>query len=70
MNAWSMIRSLTPQQRTTFLGCFLGWTLDAFDFFLLTFVTTRVAADLHVGLPAVASWWGQGPLASPPPNCS
>jgi SHS family lactate transporter-like MFS transporter len=49
-----MIRSLTPQQRTTFLGCFLGWTLDAFDFFLLTFVTTRVAADLHVRLPEVA----------------
>src|SRR5690348_833986 len=54
MNAWSMIRSLTPRQRTTFLGSFLGWTLDAFDFFLLTFVTTRVAADLHVGLPAIA----------------
>ncbi len=54
MNAWSMIRSLNPRQRTTFLGSFLGWTLDAFDFFLLTFVTQRVAADLHVGLPAVA----------------
>lgn len=54
MNALSLIRSLTPQQRTTFLGCFLGWTLDAFDFFLLTFVTQRVAADLHVGLPEIA----------------
>src|SRR5260370_17843883 len=54
MNAWSMIRSLNPQQRTTFLGSFLGWPLDAFDFFLLTFVPTRVAPDLHIGLPAVA----------------
>ena len=54
MNVWSILRSLSPQQRTTFLGSFLGWTLDAFDFFLLTFVTTRVAADLHVGLPAIA----------------
>jgi MFS transporter, SHS family, lactate transporter len=54
MNAWSMIRSLNPQQRNTFLASFLGWSLDAFDFFLLTFVTQRVAAEFHVGLPAIA----------------
>ena len=54
MNAWRMIRSLNPQQRNTFLASFLGWSLDAFDFFLLTFVTQRVAAEFHVGLPAIA----------------
>jgi SHS family lactate transporter-like MFS transporter len=28
----------------------LGWTLDAFDFFLLTFVVQRIAADLNSGI--------------------
>jgi SHS family lactate transporter-like MFS transporter len=54
MNALSMMRSLNPQQRNTFLASFLGWALDAFDFFLLTFVTQRVANEFHVGLPAIA----------------
>ncbi|HYX67750.1 MAG TPA: MFS transporter, partial [Terriglobales bacterium] len=27
---------------------FLGWTMDAFDFFILVFMMDRVAADLHV----------------------
>src|SRR5947207_10637440 len=54
MNALSLIRSLNPQQRSTFIASFLGWSLDAFDFFLLTFVTKRVADEFHVGLPAIA----------------
>ena len=29
---------------------FLGWTLDAFDFFVLIFVLSRAAADFHVSL--------------------
>jgi len=53
MNAFSLIRSLNREQRSTFLASFLGWSLDAFDFFLLTFVTTRVAKEFHVELPAV-----------------
>jgi len=28
-------RRLTPVQRNTFIACFLGWALDAFDFFIL-----------------------------------
>jgi len=48
------MRSLNRQQRNTFLASFLGWSLDAFDFFLLTFVTIRVAGTFHVGLPAIA----------------
>jgi MFS transporter, SHS family, lactate transporter len=31
----------------TFIASFLGWTLDAFDFFLLAFVVPRVASDFH-----------------------
>jgi len=29
---------------------FLGWTLDAFDFFVLVFVLSKAAADFHVSL--------------------
>ncbi len=36
----SELRSLTSTQRSTFAACFLGWTLDAFDFFLLTVCLT------------------------------
>lgn len=34
-------------QRNAVAACFLGWTLDAFDFFVLTFVLTSVAKDFH-----------------------
>ena len=54
MSAWALVRSLNSQQRNTFLASFLGWTLDAFDYFLLTFVTLRIANDFHVKLPAIA----------------
>ncbi|GAC1646248.1 MAG: MFS transporter [Ktedonobacteraceae bacterium] len=53
MNAFQMIGSLNRQQRNTFTASFLGWTLDAFDFFLVTFVTVRVAKDFRVALPLV-----------------
>ena len=45
MEALRLFRSLTRDQRNTFIACFLGWTLDAFDFFLLTFVLAPVARD-------------------------
>jgi SHS family lactate transporter-like MFS transporter len=45
MEALRLFRSLNRDQRNTFLACFLGWTLDAFDFFLLTFVLAPVAHD-------------------------
>jgi SHS family lactate transporter-like MFS transporter len=32
------------------LASFLGWTLDAFDFFVLVFVLSKAAADFHVSL--------------------
>ena len=47
-------RALTQVQRNTFLACFLGWTLDAFDFFLLTFCLTAISIDFHVGRKQVA----------------
>lgn len=48
------LRALTRTQRSTFFACFLGWTLDAFDFFLLTVCLKAIAADFHVGIKQVA----------------
>ncbi len=47
-NPVELTRSLTPVQRRTFVAAFLGWTLDAFDFFLLTFIVTDIAKEFHV----------------------
>ena len=32
------------------IASFLGWMLDAFDFFVLVFVLSKAAADFHVSL--------------------
>src|SRR5437868_6061653 len=41
-------------QRNAVLAGFLGWTLDAFDFFVLTFVITDVAKSLGKSRPEIA----------------
>jgi SHS family lactate transporter-like MFS transporter len=41
-------------QRNAVLAGFLGWTLDAFDFFILVFVLLPVAHDFGRSVPAVA----------------
>lgn len=46
-------RRLTPVQRNTFTACFLGWSLDAFDFFILTFCVSAIAAQFHAKISAV-----------------
>ncbi|MGI8957555.1 MAG: MFS transporter [Chthoniobacterales bacterium] len=53
MEAIRIYRSLNELQRKTFLACFLGWTLDALDFFLLTFVVKNVAAEFSVSIVKV-----------------
>src|SRR6185312_1351788 len=45
MEALRLFRSLNRTQRNTFIACFLGWTLDALDFFLLTFVFSSVGKE-------------------------
>ncbi|HEY2931038.1 MAG TPA: MFS transporter [Acidobacteriota bacterium] len=37
------------------LASFLGWTLDAFDFFVLVFVVPSVAKEFGKGIPAIAA---------------
>src|SRR5215471_4222372 len=48
------LRSLSATQRRTFLACFLGWSLDAFDFFLLTVCLRAIAADFNTGIKEIA----------------
>ncbi|MBV9073607.1 MAG: MFS transporter, partial [Acidobacteria bacterium] len=41
-------------QRNALLAGFLGWTLDAFDFFVLTYVLNDVAREFHRSRPDIA----------------
>jgi SHS family lactate transporter-like MFS transporter len=47
-------RGLTRDQRNAFLAAWLGWAMDAFDYFLLVFVISDVAADFHTSKTHVA----------------
>jgi len=46
-------RKLTAVQRNTFIACFLGWSLDAFDFFILTFCISALATQFQAKVSAV-----------------
>ena len=48
------LRSLNADQRHTVLASFLGWTLDAFDFFLLVFVLDDIAREFDSTVKAVS----------------
>ena len=50
MEAIRLFKSLDRNQRNTFVACFLGWALDAFDFFLLTFVIVPMAHDFGTSI--------------------
>src|SRR5918912_1696599 len=45
---------LTPDQRNSFVAAFLGWTMDAFDYFLVVLVYAEIAADFHESLTKMA----------------
>jgi MFS transporter, SHS family, lactate transporter len=46
-------RRLTPVQRNTFIACFLGWALDAFDFFILIFCVNALATQFQTKVSAI-----------------
>lgn len=46
--------SWTREQRNVTIAAYLGWTLDAFDFFLMVFVLRDIAAEFNTKIPAVA----------------
>src|SRR5579872_1160889 len=52
-------RRLTAEQRNTFIACFLGWSLDAFDFFILIFCVSALAANFHEKVSTImqAAFW-------------
>lgn len=44
----------TSRERHAVLASYLGWALDAFDYFVLVFVIPDVAASFHAGITSVA----------------
>ena len=44
---------MTPVQWKTFIACFLGWTLDAFDFFLVLIVLPELMKAFNATAPEV-----------------
>jgi len=54
MSALADLRALDRTQRHTVAASFLGWTLDAFDYFLLVMVMPAVAESFHVPVKDVA----------------
>jgi SHS family lactate transporter-like MFS transporter len=55
MEALRQWRTLTLDQKKAFLAAYLGWMLDAFDFFLLVFVIKDVAREFHASKTAVTA---------------
>ncbi|HWD01789.1 MAG TPA: MFS transporter [Amycolatopsis sp.] len=45
-------RKLTSDQRNSFIAASLGWTMDAFDYFLVVFVLADIAKDKSFGATA------------------
>ena len=45
---------MTTQQRNVVVAGFLGWALDAFDFFILVFTLPAIAREFGVNVPDIA----------------
>jgi len=45
----------TKSQRNVVIAAYLGWTLDAFDFFLMVFMFKDISAELHSSMQLVSS---------------
>ncbi len=54
MAASGLFKVLNRDQRNTFIACFLGWALDALDFFLVTFVLGPLGHDFGQSVSKVA----------------
>ncbi|HEY5107461.1 MAG TPA: MFS transporter [Caulobacteraceae bacterium] len=48
------LRSLDRHQWSAVAASFLGWTLDAFDFFLMVFMFSAIAKEFHASVAMVA----------------
>lgn len=54
MSIGATLRTLTKPQRSAIWASYLGWTLDAFDFFLMVFVLSAVAREFGTDVKAVS----------------
>jgi SHS family lactate transporter-like MFS transporter len=50
----SDLRGLNRSQRGAVTASFLGWTLDAFDYFIMIVVLDNIAEDFHTAVSAVS----------------
>src|SRR5262245_42165966 len=50
----SLLTTLTRSQRNAVIASYLGWTLDAFDFFILVFVLKDVAEEFQTDVTAAS----------------
>ena len=48
------LKSLEPRQKSAIWASYLGWTLDAFDFFLLVFMLKAISAEFGTDVKAVS----------------
>jgi SHS family lactate transporter-like MFS transporter len=48
------LRALTPAQKSSIWASYLGWTLDAFDFFLMVFMFSAVAKEFGTDVKTTA----------------
>jgi len=48
------LKSLEPSQRSAIWASYLGWTLDAFDFFLMVFMLSAISKEFGTDVKAVA----------------
>uniref|UniRef100_A0A1D1YPR8 Carboxylic acid transporter n=1 Tax=Anthurium amnicola TaxID=1678845 RepID=A0A1D1YPR8_9ARAE len=46
-NPWKLLTSVNNQQKVTFIAAFLGWTLDAFDYFTVVLAVPYIAKEFQ-----------------------
>jgi SHS family lactate transporter-like MFS transporter len=54
MSALSQWKELDRSQRSALVASFLGWTLDAFDYFLMVFMLRAIATEFGTDIKAVS----------------
>jgi SHS family lactate transporter-like MFS transporter len=54
MSVLAALKGLDRSQKSAVIASFLGWSLDAFDFFLMVFMFKAIAAEFHSDVKAVA----------------
>jgi MFS transporter, SHS family, lactate transporter len=54
MNLIADLKSLEPSQRSAIWASYLGWTLDAFDYFLMVFMFSAIAKEFGTDVKAVS----------------